>query len=199
MYLCLSNLGGIPTFEFPYQLPPIKSAIRTTKGVLECSQCPKESTSAMQNIMMLITLVTTITDSYRKMLVYIDNETARAEAAGEKKNYRIGDNSPEKWHMHTGTLDCPMGFNIDLDPDQWKSLARQVIKADVHGSANASSTSLMGLVGSLEERQVRWHENPPSLEVKMHSTRNCNGDLPQEHVGLKLIGTIRHHIERLRL
>jgi hypothetical protein len=148
-------------------------------------------------------VLTAVTDCYRKILGSIDAEAARAENAGTTIQYRIGDTSPERWHLHTGTNDCPMGVNVDLDPSEYKMLARKVIKADVLGAANANPNqmSVLGIVKSLEERQHEWHTGSSSAVIRAHFSRAGQECRPEagDFTCLKLVGMIRHHIDMLGL
>jgi hypothetical protein len=200
LYLALSVLQGQTTFDFPYVLPTIHSVMRTTTGVLRCEQCPKEMSTAMQNIMLLATLLTSITDCYRKLLTSVDVEAKRADEAGEKKRFRMGDNSPELMHLHTNTVDCPMGFDVELDGQEWRTLARKVIKAGVEGSRTDPPT-IMGMASMLEERQHQWHQNPDTLETRIHFGGDGKPCEPRdgEFSCLKMIMFVRRHVERLGL
>jgi hypothetical protein len=164
----------------------------------------------MQNLMMLTTLLTTVTECYRKILLAIDAHAAKAEAEGITLQYRMGDSSPERWHMHTGTNDCPMGINVDLDPGEYKMLARKVIRADVLGAANSpmGQVSILDLVRRLEERQNDWHNGASSaamlqssIEMRRHFSNGGQQCNPQDgdFTCLKLIGMIRHHVTLLGL
>jgi hypothetical protein len=203
MYMTISEISATIDWEFPMTVHKLKVAMQTSDSVLKCPTCPHEATSAMQNLMMLTTLLTTITDCYRKILNTIDAEAAKAESTGTSIQYRMGDSSPERWHLHTGTDDCPMGINIDLDPAEYKSLARKVIKADVLGASNArpNQVSIMGLVRRLEERQHGWHNGASSAEIRAPSSggeRECRPETG-DPTCLKLVGMIRNRVDLLGL
>lgn len=157
----------------------------------------------MQNLMMLTTLLTTVTECYRKILLAIEAHAAEAEVAGTTIQYRMGDSSPERWHLHTGTDNCPMGINVDFEPGEYKMIARKVIRADVVGAANSpmGRISILDLVKRLEERQKDWHSGGSSIEMRRHfasAGQQCdpaNGDF----TCLKLVGMIRHHVGLLGL
>jgi len=157
----------------------------------------------MQNLMLLTTLLTTVTDCYRRILRHIDAEAAKAEELGTSIQYRMGDSSPERWHLHTGTNDCPMGINVDLDASEYKMLARKVIKADVLGATNSpmGQISITDLVNRLEERQHEWHKGASSTEMREHYSKagqQCNPDAG-DFTCLKLVGMVRHQIGMLGL
>jgi hypothetical protein len=198
MYLTLSSLQAQTVFSFPHVLPTLRSALATTTNVLKCEECPKQVTTAMQNVMLLTTLLTSITDSYQNLISAIEAEAKQVKESGETKGFRMGDNAPERMHMHTGTPDCPMGFDIELDGDEWRKLARKVVKADVEGSRSGTS-SILGLADMLTERQSRWH-----LDPVMEGARRCTMTpkcVPQdgEFSCLKMVDMIRRHVAGLGL
>jgi hypothetical protein len=208
MALSLSTLQSISPFTFPESLLPIRKSLQTTKSVLECPQCPKESTTAMQNILYLTTLLTTITDSCGSFLEAIDVEASRATSANEKKKFRIGDSSPEKHHLHTGTLDCPMGFNVDLDGGEWKMFSRKVVEgyittpspnnSESHHHQQQQQLTVLGLADMVEARQLRWHAE----RAHDHFARNGKRCVPKEgeefHC-LKMVKLVRDHVAHLNL
>jgi hypothetical protein len=126
--------------------------------LIHCSQCPRESFSAIQNTQSIVSLCKAIVERFNKVLLEVDAEAERLEQTGQKKPYRIGDHSPELHHLHTGTLDCPMGFNIEIGPQDWKRLAKTALKTEVYGSGS-NPRPLLQLVKEAEERQKRWHED----------------------------------------
>jgi hypothetical protein len=198
MYLTLSTLQVQSTFHFPYVLPTLRSALSTTTNVLMCEQCPKQTMTALQNVMLLATLLTTITDGYRSLIWAINAEANRAKETGEMKKFRMGDNAPERMHMHTGTIDCPMGFDIELDGDEWRKLARKVVKADLEGSQSGSA-GILGLADMLAERQIRWHSKPV-----MEQNRSCYMNEARERKDgdfscLKMVDMVKRQVEGLGL
>ena len=158
MYLTLTDLQSTPTFAFPQIIVPLRKAMGAVADLIHCPQCPKETFSAIQNIQSIVSLLKAITERFAKVLYEIDTEAARLEACGEKKPYRIGDNNPALAHMHTGTTDCPMGFNIDIEAKDWKRLAKTALRTEVFGNGS-NPRSLLQLVDEAEARQKRWHEN----------------------------------------
>ena len=203
LYVTLSDLGTTKEWSFPMSVHKLKTAMQTSDAVLKCQICPYESTTAMQNLMLLTTLLTTVTDCYRKILKSIDVQAAKAEESGDTIQYRMGDSNPEKWHLHTGTNDCPMGINVDLDASEYKMLARKVIRADVHGAKNSpmGQISVVGLVDRLEQRQQEWHKGASSAEMREHYSgggQQCNPE-NGDFTCLKLVGMVRHQVGMLEL
>ncbi|KAF2833218.1 hypothetical protein CC86DRAFT_278989 [Ophiobolus disseminans] len=158
MYLTLTELQSIPSFAFPQVIVPLRKAMDVLSDLINCPQCPKDNFSAIQNISSIVALCKAIVERFSKVLIEIDAEAERLEQNGQKKPYRIGDSNPDLQHLHTGTLDCPMGFNIEIEPGDWKRLAKTALKAELYGKGS-NPRPLLQLVTDAEERQKRWHED----------------------------------------
>jgi len=78
MYLTISGLQAINDFGFPHVLVKIRSSCSTVYSVLNCEQCPKERGSAMSNLMLLTTLLTSIVERYERVLKEVSVATQRA-------------------------------------------------------------------------------------------------------------------------
>jgi hypothetical protein len=182
-------------------LPALRSAMKTTTKVLECKECPKQTSSAMQNMMLLSTLLLAMTDSYRKLLQSIDTEAARLKVSGKKKTFRMGDNAPERMHLHTGTPDCPMGFDIELDSDEWRKLARKVVKADIESTPQSlrETVSVLGLTEMLEVRQIRWHQDAHSGQNHLTTGGEKCVQRDGEFSCLTMVKMVRNHVKLLGL
>ncbi|KAK3204039.1 hypothetical protein GRF29_106g1427830 [Pseudopithomyces chartarum] len=136
MYLSLTDLQSLNDFSFPAVITRIRPALATASTIVHCPKCPMDVFSAMQNIQSLNSLLGAIAQRFHKVLTAIDEEAARLEQAGEKKPFRVGDNSPQNAHLHTGTTDCPMGYDLNLDPQDWKKLAKLALKTEVLGGGH---------------------------------------------------------------
>lgn len=127
-------------------------------SLTHCPVCPLDPFSAIQNVSSLVSLFKAITERFSKVLQEVDLEAIRLASSGEKKPFRMGDNNPALAHLHTGTLDCPMGFNIELEPDVWKKLVKAALRTEVFGGGS-NPAPLQGLIREAEERQKRWHSD----------------------------------------
>jgi hypothetical protein len=130
----------------------------TITSVVNCPVCPKEGFSAIQNVQSIVSLFKAIVERFHKVLCEVDAEAARLEQSGLKKPYRIGDNNPALRHLHTGMPDCPMGFNINIDPGDWRKLVKAALKTEVYGDGS-NQRPLMLLLKEAEARQARWHSD----------------------------------------
>lgn len=155
-YLTLTDLQTVRTFSFPQVVIPLRKAMASLSSLMTCPICPSDPFSAIQNISSIVSLFKAIVERLSKVLHEVDLEAARLTHANEKKPYRIGDNNPALAHLHTGTLDCPMGFNISLEPDVWKHLVKTALRTEVDGGGS-NPNPLMQLLKDAEARQQRWH------------------------------------------
>ncbi|KAH7414509.1 hypothetical protein DE146DRAFT_38158 [Phaeosphaeria sp. MPI-PUGE-AT-0046c] len=162
MYLTVSELQTVQSFEFPQVVTPLRKAMGVLADIIRCKQCPKENFSAMQNTASIVSLSRAIVERFSKVILTIDAETERLERTGGKKPYRIGDNSPELRHLHTGGADCPMGFNIEIGPREFQRLAKTALKTEIYGNGS-NPMPLLQLIQEAEVRQERWHN-----DVQMH-------------------------------
>jgi hypothetical protein len=200
LYISLSSLQALSSFGFPMTLPPIRLACNTAYGVLTCQQCPKDRNTAMSNLMLLTTLLTSIVERYDRILKQIDADAQQASNAGETVPFRMGENRPEYAHLHTGTLDCPMGFDIDLSPSEWRKLARKAIRADVLGPAPHGRQSISDIVDLFEQRQHQWHLRPEVESLRVQCAKlNGNNVAAADGMCLRFIQVIRNHIQCLEL
>ena len=156
MYLTLTELQSITTFAFPQIIIPLRKAMNTLSDLIQCPECPKESFNAIQNVQSVFALTKAIIERFNKALYEIDTEAARLEQTGQKKSFRMGDNNPSLFHLHTGTLDCPMGFNIDLEARDWRKIVKGALKTEVYGGGS-NQRPLKDLIKEAEARQLRWH------------------------------------------
>lgn len=191
MYLTLTNLQALTSFAFPSVLPHLRTALQTALAILNCPDCPKESFTAIQNAMTLGALLTAIAERFHRTLRAIDDEAARLERAGLTKEYRMGDMSVETLHLHTGEPGCPMGFEIELAAEDWRKLAKKVVKAEVLGKGKAPN-SLVNLVEQMEQRQLKWHTGRVQ---RGEAFGNCREEGTPHHGGdpicLRMIGGVR--------
>lgn len=162
MYLTVTELQTVQNFEFPQVVVPLRKAMGVLAELIRCEQCPKDSFSAMQNTASITSLSRAIVERFSKVILTLDADTERLERSGGKKSYRIGDNNPELQHLHTGTPDCPMGFNIEIGPRDYQRLAKTALKTEIYGNGG-NPMPLLELIKEAEERQQRWHS-----DVHMH-------------------------------
>ncbi|KAF2631950.1 hypothetical protein BU25DRAFT_331276 [Macroventuria anomochaeta] len=155
-FLTLTDLQTVPTFSFPQVIIPLRKAMTTVSSLIHCPICPLDAFSAIQNVSSIVSLFKAIVERFSKVLHEVDLEASRLSTIGSKKPYRIGDNNPALSHLHTGTLDCPMGFNIELEPDVWKKLVKTALRTEMYGGGS-NPAPLKQLLKEVEERQQRWY------------------------------------------
>ncbi|KAF1817195.1 hypothetical protein P152DRAFT_387183 [Eremomyces bilateralis CBS 781.70] len=194
-YLANSNLQSL-THTFPFVLPQIRAAITTAAEIMECEYCPKDPGSAMQNMFTLATLLTSTVDHLRKILSSIDDEATKVEASGGTKRFQMGDDSPGTRHMHTGTPDCPARFPIELSSNEWRSLAKNVVKSQIVGTVE-DVTTLLGVIDRLNKRQKMWHANKEKTSQMLGNFSKCAADENGEYTCMRMIRMIREMIDVL--
>jgi hypothetical protein len=176
----------------------MRKAMTAISDLIYCDQCPKESFSAIQNVQSIASLFKAVVERFNKVLVGVDTEASELERTGQKKSYRIGDNNPALFHLHTGTLDCPMGFNIELEPNDWRRIVKTALKTEVYGRGS-NPRPLLDLIKESEVRQEKWHANklPWSEEMKrLHgSEHECGNTQACETLGAR---HIRRAIDNLK-
>ncbi|KAK3078483.1 hypothetical protein LTS18_007400 [Coniosporium uncinatum] len=164
MYLTLSQLQAPPTLNFPFALGPLREALRVINVVLDCSECPKTSSTGMMNTALVNTLMQAAAGRFRDAIDSIDHEADSAASEGKKKRFDLGVADQATMHLHTGMPDCPGRFAVELEPDEWRSMSKRVVKVEVVGNSETQENSLLGLVEKLEKRQQRWHADPEKTE-----------------------------------
>ena len=197
LYATLSSFQSLPPPSFPYSMSTLHKATIAAQEACRCELCPRQFNSALQNTMLLSTLLPLISYEYAKLLSHVDDRASRDESfvlrMGEK------DRSLEDMLKHTGLVDCPMSFDLDLTPEEWRSMARKAIRRKVMGSSS-TDISVLGVVNSLESRQKFWHERPILAEFQRgRSCREHGSEVGEEHTCLKMLARVKVSIEELNL
>ena len=165
LFLALTNLQSL-TVHFPLALPQLRVALSTARTAFSCKRCATTTSFVppFQSMMFIGTLLPLIAEGYSRVLRWIDDEADAVAAAQGKKTLKMADFSLETAGLHTGMPDCPMSFEVELEPAEWRRLARQVVQRDVSGGDDGASASRLGLLGLLEQmrkRQQTRHSQPP--------------------------------------
>lgn len=194
LYATLGGFQPFPPPSFPLSRGPLTRATNLARSVVRCPFCPRDYPTALQNLMLMNTLLLLVTYGYAKLLTHIQERSAHEE----RITYRVGDASQANAHLHTGTPDCPMGFTVELESEEWAAMARKVVKQDVFGNTQ-SIDCLIGVVEEMEQRQHIWHLLRP-----FDSNASCTREEPDDshkHNGfcLQLTGRIRAAIDALHL
>ncbi|KAI5369336.1 Putative zn(2)-C6 fungal-type DNA-binding domain-containing protein [Septoria linicola] len=201
LYLTLNSLQAMNSdnFNFPFSLHPLREAMQTASTVLKCSECPKRFITGIQNVQLVGTLLMSIAERFDKILGYINSEASRAKIAGETKKFRLADLNTPSAHLHAGGLGCVAAFSVDLSPEEWRSMSKKVVRAEVHGPEDGNSCCpyFVGLCKQMEERQTKWHSNPcpedfprnaDGVAIGREETHAGSGRGQGEHLCLKLVG-----------
>ncbi len=72
----------------------------------------------------------------------------------------VGDMSLVNAHRHTGTAECPMRFELEVEAEEWGRLVRRIVTKEVFDGPK----SLEGLVGGMEMRMDIWPDYARKIE-----------------------------------
>jgi hypothetical protein len=165
IYLTLENLRGMDVISFPSSLHCLRDALHTSKSCIDCQVCPAQYLTATQNSQLLGTLLHSMSERYNRILNIIVSDATAAEESGQTKTFRIGSlevNNPR--HENIGGIDSNEPLILELPPSEWRTLAKKVVKAEVHGTSDTSRASFMSVLTSLEQRQAHWHTMEPTAD-----------------------------------
>ncbi|KAL9103353.1 MAG: hypothetical protein Q9163_001619 [Psora crenata] len=155
LYKTLRSFPSSSSPSFPSTLWFLKQTTDKSRAVVQCDVCPRAYQTALQNSMILCTLIHLVLNEYTRLLKHIDE---RAETE-DKIVLRMGEHhGPEKVHLHTGTIDCPMGISVDLCGAEWRILARKAVRKEVMGNG-ADYNCLTSVLDAMRDRQIRWHHS----------------------------------------
>lgn len=155
LYSTLATFQSLPAPSFPYSMGALRKATRCGYEVVRCQKCPQGYNTAIQNSMLLVALLQMLINEYTKLLKHIDERAIK----GESIAFRVGEVSSCFDQRHTGTPDCPMAINVDLNGEEWRMLARKGVRQEVLGSAEGNEC-LLNIIQEMRDRQVVWHESP---------------------------------------
>jgi len=195
-YLTLNTLHTLNDFSFPQIVPSLRTATTTLSTLIHCPTCPLDPFSATQNLQSIVSLFKALVLRFNKVLLEVDAEATRLMQNSEKKPFRVGDNSAALAHLHTGTPDCPMGFNIQLEAREWSKIVKTALRTEVWGGGS-NTKPLVELLAETEERQRRWHAEPDLWKEEMghlKGGRKCAREGICEALGAE---HIRRSIEEL--
>ncbi|KAI4147714.1 MAG: hypothetical protein LQ341_001736 [Variospora aurantia] len=194
LYSMLISFQSLPSPSFPSSRAPLTRAINLARAVVRCPFCPRDFPSALQNLMLLTTLLPLVVHGYAQVLAVVHEEATQ----GRRITYRVGDLAQAGSQLHTGTPDCPLGFNVELDSEEWAAMARKVLKQDIYGNGQ-SIDCLLSVVEELEQRQHIWHLLQPFGQHASCSTPQSDDSHEHNPVCLQLTGHIRGAINALHL
>ncbi|KAF2661380.1 hypothetical protein K491DRAFT_587528 [Lophiostoma macrostomum CBS 122681] len=196
MYLALSALQTLSSFAFPTVVPVMRQAMHAAWCIIHCKQCRRDVFTTIQNVQSTSALLSAIGERFHRILQEIDEETERLEASGEKKPFRVGDNSLANAHLHTGTFDCPMGFDVNLEPREFRKLAKKALKTEVLGGGG-NPVPFSSLLDQFEKRQNEWHHGDAHLEEGKKVFGENGTCKPGDAHCVRLVQTVRRIVDNM--
>ncbi|EEQ35696.1 hypothetical protein McanMca71_007562 [Microsporum canis] len=193
LYLSLSSLATLSSFPLsPNTLITLYNASKTASGVLSCQICPQTYSSAVQNLMLLGTLLTCIANSWYEISL-MDAEPLATETLGQS------------------TIS-----SLQTDSEAWKSFLKdwlyQIVRYAVIGHPtppNApyvqnqceESPNLLSLVEGMEARQMQWHAARlplvnPSCPREHAESSSTAGQKESDYFCVRVAGNARQIIDR---
>ncbi|PNS19794.1 Transcription-associated protein 1 [Sphaceloma murrayae] len=160
MYLSLSSLQAMSDFSFPGSLHKLREAISCAWTVLHCPTCPTAYLTGFQNVQLLGMFMVSTAERYSKIVAAVDAEAEAAIATGRTKSFRMGDLQGSNSHLHSNDPNfCMAAISLDLDPRQWRTLVRRVIRGEIWGAAHVCCPAFMTLIDGMFARQDEWHRH----------------------------------------
>lgn len=197
LYLMLAKFQSLPEPSFPFSMGALRSAAAISRGVVTCQDCFQAYNTALQNSMLLGTLLQLVITEYAKLLKHIDERSERAE----KIAFRFGNPSSLFDSRHTGLPDCPMAICVDLSGDEWRTLARKAVAQEVLGNSQRSR-GLTGLVQEMSDRQASWRDRSSKGQcIAFHSANHRQTAQNPDHlcVHVLYVDHLRRSLEALGL
>ncbi|KAI9665236.1 MAG: hypothetical protein M1829_005774 [Trizodia sp. TS-e1964] len=180
MCSCMANMSNamhqletLPPAPYPVQLPTLRFAHRSGMAALLCTICPLEFATLFANASLLVSLLPLIASIYGTILASIDMEATIARYHGTPKKVCVS--IPENCHQYVvpEITSNNTWKEIELDADEWRKVARDVIYADIYGigrPGDPNGGGLLTLVQGLEARQLEAYK---LLDIETRITPYC--------------------------
>lgn len=186
-YLTITSLQTPPGSDLSYSLASLQAAIPTAIQLLECAQCAGQILAATQNTYQLSTVLISIVDYLRKILVVVD---ANAQT----------DSRPEV----SSFLNEIPAETQNMTAHQWRLFLRGWLKANVLGSgADKGASTITAIADRFAERQRKWHDDPAMYEEQAKLFGKCVATEyatdEQSRVCHKLVVQVQNCIKHLEL
>ena len=198
IYLELSDLNSLKSFAFPVALLPLQKAMNTAKSAIECSACPKSAISVVQNLHLVVTLLSSIAERFQKVSHAIDSKAAILRETGNAHEFQFFDKSMAP-PVHAMDASRPTTFSFKMHVEEWQQMANNVIRSNVkHLPSQNSNTTLEGLLLQLEARQARWHTDEEMIQRMSETQRDCSTNLPMKaNLCMRMLDSVRKMICRI--
>ncbi|KAI1451617.1 hypothetical protein F4805DRAFT_471532 [Annulohypoxylon moriforme] len=202
LYLSLESMQHTPE-GVEAAIRHARRATRTAYDVVYCPICsfnvspPHHAASSdimrnFQNLMLLAALIPSIVHAYERILVVVDEETARATAERRRLVFKLGGFGGILWNDDGVADECISAAELDyreMEPTMWRLTVRALLKVDVYGvtecrpdmqaEALPLHIGLKDIVMQMEQKSKARHAlmdaliasgtwRPPVCGIKMH-------------------------------
>ncbi|RFU35975.1 hypothetical protein B7463_g347, partial [Scytalidium lignicola] len=212
MYLSLASLQEFPS-DIKSALFTVRRAVITAEQVLYCPRCgtilmiePNPSIESFQNTMLLGTILPIIANGYTRLLKMIDEETDAAITSGQMKTFHLQEygglcGKQNAVEIPLTCTEAAIFFNqIDLQPSEWRSAVRALLRIDIYGyeQSGCKHKGLRDLVSELELRQRTRHD---LIDATIGSGNNitpiCGNPPPHTRTCLQVLQIAKRAIDSL--
>ncbi|KAI9842999.1 MAG: hypothetical protein M1838_002901 [Thelocarpon superellum] len=192
----------------------LRKATKVASSCLDCHNCATSSALAIQNTMLLGTVLPTIADGYAKMATWIDEDAKRHDERGEMRVMRVSDVARESLGLRAGSPDCPLGVTLRMEPQEWRRMTRRVIQYEMAVSRDDEfgESGFMEVLVRMEKRLRKLREEmnrahaaiaagdpaaqfPPSpAGASLFASKPCTGgvDASGNPLCVKLMESVSH-------
>ena len=201
IYLQLSDLNSMNNYSFPIALHPLQNAMDAAKKAIECQICPRDAISAIQNLHLTITLLSSIAERFQKIVHAIDIDATKLRETGEARSFQFCDTSIAPSNMDSAIANRSVTFSLDFQAEEWQQMAKKVIQNNVkHLPHKNGNRSLQGLVSQLETRQASWHTDSAMMKRMSRTQPNCFSSIPmKDMLCMRMLDSVRDMTRNIEL
>jgi hypothetical protein len=165
--------------DLPSAMADLKAALVSANSILKCPQCPKQMTTAMQNLLQVGSLLLTLVGRMQVLLAQVDAGVGISAGVWQDPAVVMGDH-------------------------QFRLFFRKTLKETILGSQkDTGDATLFGIMHQFEQRQQDWHADPQMYErqAKLFGKRTATNFAHecQSRVCERLIELLKASISSLEL
>jgi hypothetical protein len=143
--------------------------------------------SALQNVMLLGTLLPVILSTHQQLLQSVANPET---IPPERRTITVGEAPSglvEFDNLLIGVIGAehPWGAAVEVSAEKWAELCRRAVRREIYGTLEdelpapgQEKGGIMGLVNEMEARQHSWHERLANGDLRTHFEECRFGGIP---------------------